>query len=358
MARPAQLYINTSAYEQNLSVIRTMSSQAKMIAVLRGNAYGHGLELTARALKSVEAFAVGTLDEAIFLRNIYPHKIIIMLDGVYDRDGLVSALAIDAQIVLRDSAQIDLLESIYTKNNACVWIDAAICGIQVDGLQEVLVSVYKRIATIPFIKKIGIIADMKDVGSACCVDMNLQLEAYANLRNTLSTEICVCGFASILHASKHSVDWVMPGKALYGVSAALEDNSGLLSLRPVMRFTTRLIAIKEVKKGEEVGYGGAFKANINLQLGIAAVGYGDGYPRHAQSGAPVVVNGKRSKLLGRVSMDMIAIDLSEVGPAKVGDLVELWGESLPIDEVALAAGTIPEELFCRLSKRVSIAIQS
>jgi alanine racemase len=328
------------------------------MAIIKANAYGHGLVPAARALADADAFGVARLEEGLALRDAGLKQTIVLLEGVFSAEDLAIAAARGCEIVVHSRAQLALLEEWAGPGQIPVWfkIDS---GMNRLGFRlEYSLSAWERLIRTgrvlgaPRIMTHLAVADERSDGRTLVQIRDFE-NAVATLPGSAGAERSVANSAAVLAWPQARADWVRPGLMLYGISPFQHESAGQLNLKPAMTLTTRLIAVGEVAPGEGVGYGAAWRATRRSLIGIAAVGYGDGYPRHMKSGSPVLVNGRKTWLAGRVSMDMIAVDITDA-PAAVGDPVVLWGEGLPAEQMALHADTIPYELVCGVSQRVQV----
>ena len=352
MTRPARARINLQALQHNFSRVRQAAPHSKIMAIIKANAYGHGLVRVAQALPAADAFGVACLDEAISLREAGFDRRIVLLEGPFTAEdvGLINGYRLD--VVLHHASQLALLEQGRLLRPLDVWVklDTGMhrLGFEPDSVADVTA----RLRGIPQLGNIHYMSHF------CCADdldnaaTGRQLQVFLGAVAATSGEQTLANSAAILGWPDTHRDWVRPGIMLYGGSPLSGRSAQSLDLQPVMTLSTRLIAVNARRQGDAIGYGEDWTCPSDMHIGVAAIGYGDGYPRHAPSGAPVRVNGKPAALAGRVSMDMICIDLSDHPDAQVGDEVVLWGDGLPVDEVAAAAGTISYELLCGVGSRV------
>ncbi len=352
MTRPARARIDLQALRHNFSRVRQAAPDSRIIAIIKANAYGHGTVEIARSLPGAEAFGVACMEEAIALREAGFDRRIVLLEGPFDADdiGLINAYRLD--MVVHHCSQLDLLEQGHLIRPVDVWlkIDTGMhrLGFMLDGVA----AARERLAGITGVGNVRLMTHF-----ACADDLSSdytrkQLHRFNELAARLPGEYSLANSAGVLGWPDSHADWVRPGVMLYGSSPLLGRRASELDLQPVMTLTTRLIAVNPHRRGDPVGYSGDWVCPADTNIGVAAIGYADGYPRHAPGGMPVLVNGRRVPLAGRVSMDMICLDLGPRSSAQVGDEVVLWGEGLPIDEVAAMAGTISYELFCGVGQRV------
>jgi alanine racemase len=348
--------IDTGALRHNLQVIRRLAPKSRVMAVIKANAYGHGLVAVAKALEAADAFAVARIGEALVLREAGIKTPIVLLEGVFDSEQLAAAAAGDFELVVHTREQIELLLAAPPEAQFKVWLKLDSGMNRLGFKAEAFPAAYAALRGAPALKgPINLITHL------ACADMPElpataeQLKVFGAATRSLAGERSVVSSAALLSFPDSQADWIRPGLLLYGVSPFKGSAGTDHGVRPVMTLRSQVIAIKDLVVGDRVGYGGNWTATRPTRLAIVSVGYGDGYPRGACSGTPVLVNGEHAVLVGRVSMDMIAIDTTDAqrGP-KVGDPVVLWGEGLPIEEVATWAETIPYTLLCGISQRVAV----
>ncbi|MEW5904991.1 MAG: alanine racemase [Pseudomonadota bacterium] len=352
MSRPIQARIDLSALRHNLGVVRRRST-ARVMAVVKANAYGHGLLQTAQALREADGYALLDVRDAVALREAGFRQPILLLEGFFARDELPLLAEYELSTVIHSQQQLEWLESYPRRNALSVWLKVNSGMNRLGFTPQEYPMVLERLKSHRAVRDLTLMTHFAQAdeppGVAAQLALFEQLTANQRLPRSLSNS------AGILrHPAAHG-DWVRPGIMLYGSSPFAEVSAAELGLRPVMTLSSELISVRDIKAGDAVGYGATFRAERNMRIGTVACGYADGYPRHAPTGTPVLVEGQRSRTLGRVSMDMLAVDLSELPAARVGSPVVLWGEGMPIDEVARAAGTISYELLCALAPRVPVS---
>ena len=345
--------INLSALQYNLQRVKQIASNSKVMAVLKANAYGHGLVKIAQNLAQADAFAVARIDEALTLRAGGLVKPIVLLEGVFRAEDLEIAAVSNFQIVVHDESQLLMLEQSKLASPITVWLKLD-TGMHRLGIEP---STFSN-----FFQRLVNASNVSDniklmTHFACADDLNepktqAQIELFYKNISGVEKELCLANSAGIVGWQQSHCDWVRPGLMLYGVSPMLDCIGSSHGLKTVMRLTSSIIALRNVKLGETVGYGSTWRANSDTHIGVVAIGYGDGYPRHAPNGTPVLINGKRFPIVGRVSMDMLTVDLGDETKVNMGDEVELWGPGLPVEEIAQFATTIAYELLCNITPRV------
>jgi alanine racemase len=349
--------IDSAALRANLQAIRARAPGSRVMAVVKANAYGHGLVPTALALADADAFAVARLEEAIALRDNGLRRRIVLLEGVFDSAQLAQAAQLELDLIVHQPLQIALLEAFRGPKPFPLWLKVDTGMNRLGFRPEEFPAAWERLRNLqPAPSQLRVLTHL-----ACAdeLDGSTTAEQLARLRPLiagLDVELSIANSAGILSQPSTHAAWVRPGLALYGVSPFAASRSAQLGLRAAMTLESTVIAVREVAAGERVGYGGVWRAQRPSRLAIVAAGYGDGLPRSIPSGAPVLIGGHRAPLAGRVSMDMIAADITGLPPIAVGDRVELWGTNLAVEDLAAAAGTIPYELLCGVSQRVPIEL--
>jgi alanine racemase len=354
----ARVKIRLGALQHNFTLLQKAAGSARICAVVKANAFGHGLLTVARNLPGADSFAVARLTEARALRDDGIGKPIVLLAGVMTPEDLRDALDLGCEIVVHTRPQLELLES-FGSAAAVVWL-------KVDtGMHRLGVGVaefdgfLRRLRSCQAVDEVRLmthLAKADDAGDPMTAE---QVRKFNTIAADFAGDISVANSAALLRgAAAHAIElpqgarvWVRPGIALYGISPFPGQHGVDLGLRPVMQFESVLIAVKPVEKGEPVGYGGSWIADQDTIIGIVSAGYGDGYLRSLPSGTPVVVNGRRVPLAGTVSMDMLAVDLGPGAQERSGDSVILWGDDLPAEEVAAYANTIAYQLVCGVTYR-------
>jgi alanine racemase len=354
MPRPICATISAGALAHNLRIARTHAGRAKIWAVIKANAYGHGLERAARALEAADGFAVLDFAEAARLRAAGHAKPILMLEGAFGANDVALLAEQGLTPVIHNAAQLELLRAlpgaidVYLKANS---------GMNRLGFTaESLGAAYRALREQQRVNTITLMTHFADADGASGVSG--QLERFGEMTKSFPGPRSLANSAALIRFPETRADWVRPGIMLYGCSPfghmSAERSAEALGLKPAMTLGSQIIATQHLRRGERVGYGLAYEAEREVVIGVVACGYADGYPRHAPAGTPVLVNGRRTRLVGRVSMDMITVDLTQVPGAGIGASVTLWGEGLSADEVAATAGTLSYELLCALAPRVPV----
>lgn len=356
--RECSLTIRRSALLNNVTVLRRCMPNTRLLAMVKADGYGHGISQLAEWLAPVvDGFGVAFLEEALALRAQGVRTPIAVMEGVFSADELVQAAQAELQLVVHSQEQVELLTEADLQGLAVmVWLKVN-TGMNRLGLRPVdALRAYQRLHVLASVSRIVLMTHFAAADELDSMLTDAQIGRFRALHETLNREQgsvlsdSLANSAAVLAWPEAAGEWMRPGIALYGSSPFVDQPAAYFGLQPVMTMRSRVIAIQSVSAGETVGYGATWTATQASQIAVVAVGYGDGYPRHARTGTPVLINGQRCALVGRVSMDMITVDLGETF-AQVGDEVVLWGDGLDIDEVARFAGTISYELCCRVTQR-------
>jgi len=356
MPRPIVASISLSALQHNLAVARSHAPGARAWGVVKANGYGHGLERAMRGLAEADGLALIEVDNAVRLRELGWSKPILLLEGFFDADDLPLLARHDIQFAVHCDAQLAMLEAFSTDRPLHAHLKMNSGMNRLGFRPAVYAAAHARLSAIQAIKSITMMTHFANADDEGNPDLPLaeQIRRFRQATAGLAGGKSVCNSAAaLLHGGELAFDWVRPGIMLYGATPG-GGSAADFDLRPVMTLRSRIIGVQDIAPGEAVGYGSRFVADQPMKIGVVACGYADGYPRHAPNGTPVVVDGVRTGTVGRVSMDMLAVDLTGIAGAGVGSDVVLWGEGLPIDEVAFAAGTIGYELMCALAPRVAV----
>ena len=346
-------HIDLAALQHNLQVAARAVPAGRIMAVIKANGYGHGIVRVAGALEAADAFAVARVGEWVELREAGATHPLLVLAGCHDADELAAAAAHDLQLVVQHHGQVDLLNAVELDRPLDCWLKVDTGMNRLGFAPEQAVTAFRDLQACTNVHGNPLL--MTHLANADDLDDDYtltQLQCFRMVRDQLPADCSVANSAGILGWPASHARWQRPGIMLYGSSPLAGRTASELDLKPAMTFSSRLIAIKHIKAGDPVGYGGIWQAPEDMPIGVLAVGYGDGYPREMPAGTPVLINGKRAALVGRVSMDTCTVDLRGMPEARVGDMAVLWGEGLPADEIARAAGTIAYTLFCGITSRV------
>lgn len=347
--------INLQALEHNLALAKQLAGQRQLIAVVKADAYGHGiLPVSKQLAPHCNGLAVARLEEALLLRQHLPETRILLLSGPCSADMYETAVSNTIELVVHDPSQLDFLSSRNTDNiPPVIWLklDTGMhrLGFQPENLTETL----HRIKSLCGNAELRLMSHFASSESRSPEVMTRQYEQFRTVTGDLPYPTSLSNSGALLYHSRSIADdWVRPGIMLYGAPPNPLDTPRTLDLKAVMRFYSTVIAVKTLEKGESVGYGGRWTARRKSRLAVIAAGYGDGYPIQAIDGTPVLIQQQRCPIAGRVSMDMLCVDCSDVPAVKPGDRVELWGDNLPVTEVAGFCGAISYALLTGVTSRV------
>lgn len=360
MGRHVVTLISQGALRHNLQQVRKLAPFSKILAMVKANAYGHGLTVVAKTLADADALGVACIEEALKIRQKGIQTDIVLMEGIFRPEELALVQQHRLTLIVHHWAQIQALQNTSIPAQPFkVWIKVNTgmnrLGFHPNEFEEA-VAALKQMA---YVELIGFMTHFAEADEKEDPLTTQQCNRFNDLVGNKPGARSLANSAGILAWPKSHADWVRPGLMLYGASPFPETVGADHHLKPVMTFRSEIIAIRNIAAGEKVGYGGTWENKREIsKIGIVAIGYGDGYPWHAKNGTPVLVNGKRASTVGRVSMDMLALDLTEIKDVAVGDPVTLWGEGLPIEEIARFSGTIPYELFCRFTERVTVQVVS
>ncbi|MGD9508986.1 MAG: alanine racemase [Geminicoccaceae bacterium] len=355
--RPAKAIIDLAALRHNLRAARARAGGARVAAIVKADAYGHGAARVLPALTEADMLGVACIEEALALREAGASHSILLMEGVFEADELPLCARLDFQIAVHEPGQLAMLEAARLDRPLTVWLDLDTGMNRLGFRPDAADAAYARLRDCPAVGEVRLMTHFASADEPKDPATRAQIERFAAAAGRLGLARSFCNSAGVLAWPDAHAEWIRPGVMLYGISPMPGRTGPDEGLRPVMTLTTALIAVREVQPGEAVGYGGTWRAAAPSRIGIAALGYADGYPRHAPSGTPVLVAGRPSVTVGRVSMDMLAVDLSDHPQAEVGTPVLLWGQGLPAERVAASAGTIAYELLCRLARRVHVEVR-
>lgn len=358
MARPTSAVIHADALRHNLGQVRARAPGSRVMAVVKADGYGHGLERVARALGGADAFGVASLSDAERLRAAGISQPVLLLSGFNEQTDIQHLRKLQVDSVIHHASQLQMLEQADVGEPLRCWLKIDTGMHRLGFAPDAVRGAYERLTALP-----GVVGEVRLLNHFASSDEFIgsatngrqtreQIRLFNEVCAGLPCERSLANSAAILGWPEAHADWVRAGGALYGMSVVEGKTGADFGLRPAMTLATRLIAINRVRKGERIGYGATWEAPEDMRVGVAAIGYGDGYPRAAPSGTPILVNGHRTQVIGRVSMDLMTIDLRGLPDAEVGDAVTLWGPELPVEEIAAAAGTISYELTCSITRRV------
>ena len=363
MPRPLEALIHLDALQHNLARARACAPDAQVLAVVKANGYGHGLARAYEGLRAADGFALLDIAEARKLRELDWRGPILLLEGVFDARDLEWCSRLGLWHVVHCEQQIDWLAQHKTEWPHRVFLKMNTGMNRLGFTPQAFRHAWLRLSALPQVDEVSLITHFSDADGPRGIAH--QTEVFQTHTADLSGERSLCNSAATLrHAGEPAVrgDWIRPGVMLYGASPDHpEHDAAHWGLQPAMTLRSALIGVQHLQAGDTVGYGSRFRAERDMRVGVVACGYADGYPRHAPDGTPALVDGVRTRLVGRVSMDMLTVDLSDIPQAQIGSEVTLWGHGphgtqLPIDDVAHHAGTIGYELMCAVSPRVPVRV--
>ena len=351
--RPIRARIDSAALRHNLGAARLRAPRSRICAVVKANAYGHGLARAARAFAAAEGLALIELEAALELRRTGERRPILLLQGFFSPEELEPIAAHGLTTVVHNPEQLAMLEEARLPGRIAV-VAKLNTGMNRLGFPvEDLSGVLDRLRNCPGVGAVALMTHFADADGKRGV--RWQLERFEAATTGVDLPRSLANSAALLRYPESHKDWVRPGIMLYGCSPFPDESAEALGLKPAMTLASELIAVRDLRPGDSVGYGGTYTASGTMRIGIVACGYADGYPRHAPTGTPILVCGRRTRTLGRVAMDVLFADLTGIPEAAVGSPATLWGEGLSADEVAASAGTVSYELLCALTPRVPVS---
>ncbi|EKT63666.1 alanine racemase [Providencia burhodogranariea] len=356
MPRPISAVIHLQNFHHNLSIVREHVGLSKIWSVMKADAYGHGIEQVWQALAETDGFAVLDLHEAILLRERGWQGPILLLEGFFQPEDLDIIIQYQLTTALHSTWQLDAIDKMKSNSTIPVYVKLN-SGMNRLGFKSCeYAQVITRLKSMPNINAITLMTHFANSDIAMGTDVPHQM--FKQFIDG-SLPLCAANSGATLWCPETHYDWVRSGVILYGASPSGKwRDIANKNLKATMTLQSQIIAIHDIKANESIGYGSKFTASKSMRIATVACGYADGYPRHAPTGTPVWLNGVRCALLGTVSMDMLTIDISGIPIVEIGDIVELWGQNLPIDDVAEVAGTIGYELMCALAKRVPVLYEN
>jgi alanine racemase len=356
LSRSATATIHLDALRANLARVRTLAEGAKVMAVVKADAYGHGLERCARALADADAFGVASIADGLRLRAAGNRQRVVVLSGPDAAGDLAEMRRLQLEAVIHHDSQLAMLEAERGGDPLKVWLNLDTGMHRLGFAPERAPELHARLAALPAVDKAIVL--MTHFASSDQFDNDLtarQTQRFFDAASGLPGERALSNSAALLGWPAARGNWVRVGGLLYGLSVAEGKTGADFGFQPAMTLTTRLVAINRIARGERVGYGATWECPEAMRVGVAAIGYGDGYPRSARSGTPVRVGDAPAAVIGRVSMDLLTLDLRNAPNASVGDVVTLWGPQLPAELIAGHANTISYELTCGVTRRVLFA---
>jgi alanine racemase len=354
MSRPSRALIDLSALKHNCKLAQSLAPQSSTVAVIKANAYGHGSVAVARSLEPlVDAFAVACCEEALALREAGIKLPFVLLEGFFSTDELQICADNNFWLMLENTSQVKQLIAAQLSQPIPVWLKVD-TGMHRLGLQpENFADCYRALSSSPNIAGPVIATTHFACADELDNDFTLrQTERLKAIAAPFNTPLSMANSPALLAWPETRGDWNRPGFMLYGVTPFEGNHNEADKLLPVMTMASKVMSLRNIATGEAVGYGASWRATRPSLIATIPIGYGDGYPRTAQSGTPVMVNGQMAKLAGRVSMDLITVDVTDLVNVAIGDAVECWGKNLSVNEVARHAGTNGYELLTRIPARL------
>ncbi|MDQ3618449.1 MAG: alanine racemase [Pseudomonadota bacterium] len=355
MARPTTATIHTDALRHNLGQMRLRAPDSRVMAMVKADGYGHGLERVARALSDADGFGIAALADAERLRAIGITQPILLLSGFNEPADIARLRSLRVDAAIHHISQIEMLEQAQVGEPIRCWLklDSGMhrLGFAPGDVREA----HARLAALPQVAGIVLMnhfASSDEPTTRSGGQTREQMRVFAEATAGLDGARSLANSAAVLGWPDSHADWIRPGGALYGMSVVAGTSGADFGLRPAMTLATRLLAVNHIRKGERIGYSATWECPQDMPVGVAAIGYGDGYPRAVPAGTPVLVDGQATQVIGRVSMDLMTVDLRSLDDARVGSTVTLWGPPLPVETIARAAGTIGYELTCSINRRV------
>jgi alanine racemase len=357
LSRKTVARVHLNAIRHNLGVVRSLAPDSQIACVVKADAYGHGLGHVIPALQGAEILAVATPGGAWRCRDQGWKGRLLMLEGPSNADDCRSAVTLDCELVIHHETQLMLLGESQEAARQPLWLKLDSGMHRLGFAASQARKVHQQLTTLAGCEPLVLMSHLACADDPQNPKTEQQISAFDDAIAGLTGQVSLANSAGVLNFPASHRDIVRPGIMLYGASPCRNLSAAEIGIRPAMTLQCELIAINSVRKGESVGYGGNQVCPDDMNIGVAAIGYGDGYPHNLRSGTPVLVNGRRAPLFGPVSMDMITIDLSGHADAGVGDTVTLWGEGLPLEEVAGWGDLIPYELMCGVTARVRSVVE-
>ena len=352
MGRASKIQLNSHALVHNIRRVRAIAPQSKIIAMIKANAYGHGLTFAAKALApETDAFGVACIEEALEIRDSGIETQVVLLEGFFQSEELPLIAQKNMSIVLHCHSQLRALLETPLATPIDVWLKLDTGMHRLGFAGDELAEIGQCLMVCPWVSKLRLMTHFAQADELGDTTTQEQITSFEDLSRDYELECSLANSAGILAWPNSHANWVRPGLMLYGISPFADKTGSEFGLMPAMQFDSEIIATHHYPKGAAVGYGGIDVCQRDSVIAVVAVGYGDGYPRHARSGTPVLIGGHVAPLFGRISMDMLTVDVTDIA-CEVGMPVTLWGEALPVELIAHHADTIPYELCCKITDRV------
>ncbi|MEM5535270.1 alanine racemase [Neptuniibacter pectenicola] len=353
MARAATATINLDAIRHNYLLAKSVAPEQGALAIIKANAYGHGAVEVANALsKDVDGFGVACIEEAVELREAGIRLPILLLEGFFTPDELPIISDLDLLCAVHSAEQIDIIANAQLNKPITAWLKLDNGMHRLGIAPSEYKAAFTKLSALPQVEHVVLMSHFSAADEPELSTTAEQINLLDTLAAELNAPISMANSAGTLEHANARRDWQRPGIILYGATPFAGAHPLADQLKPAMTLSSEVIAVREIQPGESVGYSATWVCDRPTRVGTVAMGYADGYPRHAKNGTPVLVDGHKSQIIGRVSMDMLAVDLTDIPDANVGSYVELWGENLPAAEVAAYCDTIPYTLFTGITRRV------
>lgn len=353
--RLRQAIIDLSAIQHNFRQVKRLAPHSQVISMIKSDAYGHGMVDVARCLSDSDAFGVSVIEEALALREAGITQRIILMTGVLTLEEMQLCVANQIEIVVHQREHLELLRALDGEQVIAVWPKVDVAMHRLGFEPEDFAEVYEALTRIPAVKQpIVLMSHLPNADKIGDNSTHQHIEAFDRVVSAIQAPSSIAKSAGLLAWPQSLHDWVRPGIMLYGISPLPGQTGAQLQLKPAMSLHAKVVAVRHLRAGDPVSYGGIWRCPEDMTVAIVGIGYSDGYPRHAKNGTTVLVEGHRCQIVGRVCMDMLTVDCRNYPAVKLGDHVTLWGDGLPIEWVAEAADTIAYELICRVSNRVKV----
>jgi len=352
MSRNTIARIDLSAIGHNLSQVKKLAPASRVVCVIKADGYGHGLSRVSGALPDADVLAVATVDEGERCRNSGWRGRLLLLEGPANVPEFEEMISLDAEMVVHHETQLELLRQRSNQIHHSLWLKIDTGMHRLGFAPEDAAAVHAELESLRGPSPTVLMSHFACADEPHNPMTRRQIQKFDESIQDLTGPVSLANSAAILNFPESHRDFIRPGIMLYGVAPSWQVPAADLGLRPAMTLQCDLIAINRCRKGDSIGYGASYRCPEDMAVGVAAIGYGDGYPRHARNGTPVILNGRRAPLVGHVSMDMITIDLRDHDQARVGDQVTLWGPGLPVEEVSTWCDAIPYQLICGVTARV------
>lgn len=352
--RPILATINLPALRHNLGVVKASAPNSKVMAVIKANGYGHGALVAAQGLSAADGFAVLELDKAIALRQAGYKQDILMLEGLFTEDELAQAAQLDLSLVVHDFRQLEMLKAAVLAKPLSIFLKLNTGMNRLGFAPKDFTLACQRLRSCANVAGITLMTHFATADESAGIAEPFAI--FQCVTADFDYPRSLANSAAILHYPQTHMQWVRPGIMLYGATPVSGTTAASFGLKPAMGLASEIIAVQHLQAGDSLGYGNQFTASRKTRVGIVACGYADGYPRHAPNGTPIAVAGQLTQTVGRVSMDMLFADITDIPAANIGSAVELWGTQVPVDAVAEASGTVGYELLCALAPRVPVKV--